>query len=317
MLQVCAISYKFVAYAVRARSNNVLMRISRFFAIALLGFVFSLQCLSQVHVPPPPSGGITVENIISLSNSGVSAETLVGQIRMRSTPLSPTPSQLAQMRDAGVNNAVIQAAVGGSEPIASAASIEPPAPASSSAPAASGSTPASSQPAKPAPSTSRAEFQRAEVVGGYSYLNVDTNGLTSRQSMNGWESSVSINILKNLAVESDVSGYYKNDVLGSGVNVRDYAVAGGPRFNFRPVFFHALLGVDHLSGHAYGLSASQNSFAAVFGGGVQYPFAPHWAVRTAFDYVLTNHDFFGGTATQNNFRVGVGVVYLFGPVGAK
>ena len=84
------------------------MRISRVFAIALLCFFFSLQCLSQVHVPPPPSGGITVEDIISLSNSGVSAETIVGQIRMRGTPLSPTPSQLLQMHDAGVSNAVIQ-----------------------------------------------------------------------------------------------------------------------------------------------------------------------------------------------------------------
>ena len=59
------------------------------------------------------------------------------------------------------------------------------------------------------------------------------------------------------SAEGNVSGYYKNDVLGSGVNASDYAITGGPRFNFRPVFFHALFGVDHLSGHGFGLSASK------------------------------------------------------------
>ena len=173
------------------------------------------------------------------------------------------------------------------------------------------------------------EYQRAEVFGGYSYLNVDTNGLTSRQSLNGWESSLSININKWLAGEGDVSGYYKGySALGVSARVSDYGYVFGPRFNYRPndsstVFVHTLFGGDHLggsvSGSLFGIpisgSASQNGFAMAFGGGVQQKVAPHFAVSASTDWVLTRHNIFGGNrVNQNNFRVGVGVVYTFGAV---
>jgi len=157
------------------------------------------------------------------------------------------------------------------------------------------------------------DMPRADLFAGYSYLNVDTNGLSSRQSMNGWESSASVSVWKWLAAEGDVSGYYENDVLGLGVNARDYGYVAGPRFNFRPAFVHVLLGVDRLTGSYAGDSASQNSFATAFGGGVQIPIGHHWAVRTSADYVLTHHNIFGGPGVdQNNFRLGVGIVYVFG-----
>jgi len=163
------------------------------------------------------------------------------------------------------------------------------------------------------------EVPKAEVFGGYSYLNVDTNGLSSRQSANGWEASVSGNFNKRFAVEGDVSGYYKTFpvflglVVPGGVSVHDYGFLGGPRINFRPVFFHALLGADRLTGSAVGVSASQNGFAGAFGGGVQWKVGPQWAVRASGDYVLTRHNIFGGPrVTQHNFRASAGVVFTFG-----
>jgi len=45
------------------------------------------------------------------------------------------------------------------------------------------------------------DVPKAEVFAGYSYLNLDTNQLTSRQSANGWESSVSGNFNKWLAAD--------------------------------------------------------------------------------------------------------------------
>jgi hypothetical protein len=171
-------------------------------------------------------------------------------------------------------------------------------------------------------SSSRAQdVLRVEVFGGYSYLNLDTNGLTSRQSANGWEASAAGNFNRWFALEGDVSGYYKTyavdlSAIGQGmpdVSVHDYGFVGGPRFNFRPFFVHALVGFDHLSGGALGFSASQDSFAGAFGGGIQWPVAQHWAVRGSGDYVLTQHNIFGGPAyTQNNFRVSAGIVYTFG-----
>jgi hypothetical protein len=64
------------------------------------------------------------------------------------------------------------------------------------------------------------DVPRAEVFGGYSYLNIDTNGLSSRQSANGWEAAISGNFNNWFGVEGDVAGYYKTT---AGVSVRDYS----------------------------------------------------------------------------------------------
>jgi membrane-associated protease RseP (regulator of RpoE activity) len=172
------------------------------------------------------------------------------------------------------------------------------------------------------------DYPRAEVFGGYSYLNLDVNDLGPRESANGWEASVSGNLNRWLAIEGSVAGYYKTYTVdlnfitpGLGtfdIKARDYSYLAGPRFNFRPVFVHALVGGDHLSGSALGISASQDGFAAAFGGGVEWKVAPQWAIRGSGDYVLTRHNIFGGPAfNQNNFRVSAGVVYLFGARGEE
>jgi hypothetical protein len=162
---------------------------------------------------------------------------------------------------------------------------------------------------------------RADLFGGYSYLNIDTNGLTSRQSANGWEASVSGNFNKWFAVEGDVSGYYKTYSvnlallnLGSlDVKVTDYSYAAGPRINLRPIFIHALFGGDHLTGSALGYSASQDGLAGAIGGGVQWKVSGPWSVRASADYTFTRHNIFGGPAyTQNNVRASAGIVYSFG-----
>lgn len=155
---------------------------------------------------------------------------------------------------------------------------------------------------------------RADLFGGYSYLNIDTNGLTSRQNANGWEASLSGNFNKWFAVEGAVSGYYKSyDILGINVSVQDYSYVAGPRLNFKPFFIHALLGGDHLSAGALGGTASQDGLAGAFGGGVQYRFSGPWSFRTSADYVLSRHNvLLGPSVTQNNFRISAGIVYSFG-----
>jgi hypothetical protein len=167
------------------------------------------------------------------------------------------------------------------------------------------------------------EIPKVEIFGGYSYLNLDVNDLGPRESANGWEASVAGNLNRWFAIEGSVSGYYKTYTVdlnfitpGLGtfdIKARDYSYVAGPRFNLRPVFVHALVGGDHLSGSALGLSASQDGFAAAFGGGVEWKVAQQWAIRGSGDYVLTRHNIFGGPAfNQNNFRVSAGIVYLVG-----
>lgn len=161
------------------------------------------------------------------------------------------------------------------------------------------------------------EFYRAELAGGYSFLSVDTNGATSRQNFNGWEASGMLNLHKWLGVEGDLSGYYKGlgTVGGLDVNAHDYLFAGGPRINLRPLFFHALFGADHASTSTSGtgstVSVSQNAFAAVLGGGIEWKIARQWAFRPSLDYVITRHGA-PTAATQNDLRFGVGIAYAFG-----
>ena len=165
---------------------------------------------------------------------------------------------------------------------------------------------------------------RADLFGGYSYVSIDTNGVTpSRQNANGWEASISGSFNKWFAVEGDVSGYYKTysvnlAALNLGivdVKVTDYSYAGGPRINLRPFFVHALFGGDHLTGSAFGFSESQDGMAGLAGGGVQWKVSGPWSVRAGADYVFTRHNIFGGpSVTQNNVRASAGIVYSFGGI---
>jgi hypothetical protein len=164
---------------------------------------------------------------------------------------------------------------------------------------------------------------RGDLFAGYSYVNIDTNDLSSRQNANGWELAVSGSFNKWFAVEGDVSGYYKSFGVNVAVNefetasatakVTDYSYAAGPRINLRPVFVHVLFGGDHLTGSLSGVSASQDGLAALAGGGVQFKIAGPWGVRALADYAYTRHNIFGGPSfTQNNVRASVGIVYSFG-----
>jgi hypothetical protein len=79
-----------------------------------------------------------------------------------------------------------------------------------------------------------AQDYRAEVFGGYSYLNADTNELTPRQSLNGWEGAITVNANKWVAIEGDVSGYYKTftfitPLAPFKIDATDYGFLGGPR----------------------------------------------------------------------------------------
>jgi outer membrane immunogenic protein len=159
-------------------------------------------------------------------------------------------------------------------------------------------------------SVSAQESPRVSMYGGYSYLNADFS--TSRQSFNGFEIAPAVNITSLFAVEGDFGGYYKSNIESTGLNAHAYTFMGGPRFNFRRVFAHALIGGDQVTGSltAFGLnvSDSENAFAAAFGGGIQQPFMQHFAIRAGADYMLTRHV----DAVQNNVRVSTGIVYTFG-----
>ncbi len=183
-----------------------------------------------------------------------------------------------------------------------------------------------------------AQEYRVEHSLGYSYVNIGTNNLASRQNANGWQATDSINVSKWFAIEDMFSAYYKTyQVPFSAISslspccsqpsvvpfhVSDYSLAVGPRINMRPLFFHALVGGDYLTNSEFFIpptTHSQGGLIGLFGGGVELPFSAHFALRTVADYSFTNHNrAFGASAyTQNNFGVGAALVFRWWKVSPR
>lgn len=268
------------------------------------------------------SGPLTNQRIIELTRAGVHQDELTRIIATApEVSFDLTPAGEQQMMQAGVTEETIKAMAAREDGVMNAASQ----PTSSNNQRASAASVA--QPHAPA---GIEEWPRIDLFAGYSYLNVDTSGLTtSRQSGNGWEASAAFAANKWIAAEADFSGYYNQyaiaipdinlSFVSATLHVHDYAFLGGPRVTFGPVFIHALFGGDTLTGTALGLSVSQTDFAAAFGGGVQSKvFDHHWAIRTSADYVLSHHAIArivlptAPALSQNNFRISGGIVFVVG-----
>ncbi len=153
-----------------------------------------------------------------------------------------------------------------------------------------------------------------EVFSGYSFLSIDTKGVSSRQGANGWEAGLAMRLDKSLAVEFEGSGYYTTYASAAGIsNVRDFYLLAGPRVGFKSIFVRALFGGDHLTDNTFSSSVFAHGFAGSIGGGVNRRVAGPWSIRTSVDYVFSRHSVFNSTPfTQNNFRTSVGLSYSFG-----
>lgn len=170
---------------------------------------------------------------------------------------------------------------------------------------------------------------RAEVFGGYSYMNFDTKKSETtvlfgtgidRLNMHGWEASLAVNANRWLAVEADFSGHYKPNCGGvSGLTCKDLSFLFGPKVTYRKEkitgFAHALFGGDNGGGSFSGFSLTDTPFAFAVGGGVDYALTKSLSVRVAqVDYFSTRHvhNLFPSLSPQNNIRVSAGVVFRFG-----
>jgi outer membrane immunogenic protein len=162
------------------------------------------------------------------------------------------------------------------------------------------------------------DVPRAEVFGGYSYLNFDTVGVTDRLNMNGWEASAAFNFNRWVGVEGDFSGHYKGNCGGvTGLTCKDLSFMGGPRFTYRrdriTAFAHGLFGGDNGSLGLFHVSLSDTPFAWAAGGGVDYAVTKTISIRMGqVDYFMTRHLNDLGLANQNNIRVSAGIVFTFG-----
>ena len=64
---------------------------------------------AQSHALPPPVGGITFNQVIRLTRSGISDESIIAQIKRRPHPFNLSSGEVEQLKNAGVTDAVIDA----------------------------------------------------------------------------------------------------------------------------------------------------------------------------------------------------------------
>ena len=189
--------------------------------------------------------------------------------------------------------------------------------------------------------------QRADVFGGYSYLNFSPTitGLSSR-SFNGGGGAFDLYFLKILGIKADFM-YYGSTTFtrtipvtvvtpGGGIipagtysaNGNMFTYMGGPLLRIplplvKP-FGEVLFGASNTDGYS-NLSkqinaaggtlsvSSQHPFTLAAGGGLDITVSHHLAIRPAeFDYVLTRYSNpLTNNSSQNNFRYCGGVVLKF------
>ena len=142
------------------------------------------------------------------------------------------------------------------------------------------------------------DYNKYDFYAGFSHDRVDIGG--GREGFNGVEAAAVRNFSRYFGVKGDYSFHHKR--VG-GVEIKDNA----KEKKLKP-FAHAMVGFQNaiFSPGGSRFTSSENGFAAIFGGGLDFRVSPRVDIRAVqFDYNPTR---FGGT-TQNNFRVGVGVVF--------
>jgi opacity protein-like surface antigen len=149
------------------------------------------------------------------------------------------------------------------------------------------------------------EYPKAEIFGGFSYMNFDSGG-GERYNALGWQASAAGNFHKNVGIVGDLGGQYKS-IEGTTVWVYEYLF--GPRFYYRTekstVFAHTLFG----GATAGGGGESETAFAMGYGAGVDVKISDRVAFRVMqVDYVPMHKwgEWF------NSFRLGVGIVFTSG-----
>lgn len=193
------------------------------------------------------------------------------------------------------------------------------------------------------------EYPRTELSLDYSYVHfAPAQADTNNKSLNGGGGAFVYNFTNHIGVKMDLQGYGSftdtfnipaSSALPSGahgtVSGNLFTYLFGPQVKFRhqhmEILTEALIGAAHSNvyGSAFkticqptatgcpGISSSpsNNGWAVMIGGGIDFPINHTISIRAAeLDYLLTRFGnfFTEANANQNNFRYTAGVVFNFG-----
>jgi len=177
------------------------------------------------------------------------------------------------------------------------------------------------------------DVPRAEVSGGYQFLNVSVEG-EGESLGKGWYADVVGNLNRTVGIVFEVGGSYKSisasetflDVTGTAtVDLRVHEFMGGVRFNARPnaqlvpfgqVLVGAVNGSAKISGSAsiggttiFSTSEEESAtnLGLQVGGGLNFLLTERVGVRVGVDYLRV----FEEDAGANLFRFAAGIVIPF------
>jgi opacity protein-like surface antigen len=159
----------------------------------------------------------------------------------------------------------------------------------------------------------------------YSFTRVNPGGSLTSYTANGGSGFVEYNLNHVVGLVADLGANYIGNVNGFALDNTTFTYLFGPRFNWRmsrlTLYAQPLVGGARFS-NAYDpgsplpvLGASENTFAAAIGGGVDYRLTDHVAVKPIqLEYVMTQlpSSFVNVNQVQNNLRYSAGIVLRFG-----
>jgi Outer membrane protein beta-barrel domain len=148
-------------------------------------------------------------------------------------------------------------------------------------------------------------YPKAEFFGGYQYSHLE-GGVNA----NGFDLAVNGNFNNYFGVAADLGSSFTTQ---SGVSVHNYTYTFGPQLSLRAnkgytPFVHALIGGDHASASAGGISVTGNGMAVFAGGGVDININQYMAFRGSADWMMLHNS---GNTSSKNFRMPIGIVFKF------
>ena len=173
------------------------------------------------------------------------------------------------------------------------------------------------------------DLSNAEFGGGYSHVSGDSG-------LNGLNLSAGLWFGRRVSLAVDYDTVWNNSVLGvfsltstgqTTINTHQQNFLVGPRIFFPAKkitklhldpFAEVQIGATHeyqkVSAVNIGtVSASDNSYSWLIGGGLDYGFTEHWTGRLKGDFFRTHI----ADSGQTRFRLGLGVAYTFKKKGGK
>jgi hypothetical protein len=136
----------------------------------------------------------------------------------------------------------------------------------------------------------------SDVALGYSYTHA------GEANLNGWQLEGAFPLSDAFRVVGDLSGHYGSF---GGADLSQLGFFVGPRRVFKAAplvpFVEALLGLEHRSESAGGVSADHTDWGFAFGGGADYALNARWAVRVQADLLLLKAQ--GGWDTDPRFSL--------------